>query len=132
MFRKSAILFIFLFGFIRINTFAQLFSAQGNFPNEVKTWILSSKNRDAALTGEKWLKFYAGNTFSSTQKEQFEKLVRMMPNKGFKSGHLAYLFFRSTVQLEKSPETLQNFLFVWEKLVQAKDTKTDAYYGLQR
>ena len=124
MFRKSAILFFFLFGFIRINSFAQIFSVQGNFPNEVKTWILSSKNRDAALTGEKWLKFYAGNTFSSTQKEQFEKLVRSMPIKGFKSGHLAYLFFRSTVQLEKSPETLQNFLFVWEKLVQAKDTKT--------
>ncbi len=33
-------------------------------------------------------------------------------------------FFRSTIQFEKSPETLESFLLVWEKLVAAKDFKT--------
>ncbi|MHA8067492.1 hypothetical protein V7S76_12540 [Aquirufa sp. ROCK2-A2] len=124
MFRKSIFLWFFIFGFIRSNSFAQIFSAKGNFPLEVKAWILSSKNREAPMTAEKWLKFYAGQTFNTDQKNNFEKLVLSMPNKGFKSGYLAYLFFRCTVQFEKSPETLQNFLLVWEKLLAAKDVKT--------
>ena len=124
MFRKTVFLFFLFFGFIRTQTIAQIFSSKGNFPQEVKAWILSSKNREAPQTAEKWLKFYAGTTFSPEEKTRFEQLVLSMPNKGFKSGYLAYLFFRSTIQWENHPENLQQFLSVWEKLVAAKDVKT--------
>jgi hypothetical protein len=124
MFRKSIFLLFFIAGIIRSNCYSQIFSTKANFPQDVKAWILSSKNREATITAEKWLKFYAGPTFTSEQKNQFEKMVISMPSKGFKSGYLAYLFFRSTIQFEKSPETLESFLLVWEKLVAAKDFKT--------
>lgn len=124
MFRKSVFLFFLFFGFIRTMSFAQIFSPKGNFAQEAKLWILSSKNREAPHTAEKWLKFYAGTTFGSEEKTNFERLVLSMPNKGFKSSYLAYLFFRCTIQWENHPENLQQFLSVWEKLVAAKDVKT--------
>ena len=124
MFRKTVFLFFLFFGFIRPTAFAQIFSPKGNFAQEAKLWILSSKNREAPQTAEKWLKFYAGTTFSPEEKANFERLVLSMPNKGFKSGYLAYLFFRCTIQWENNPENLRDFLAVWEKLVATKDVKT--------
>ncbi len=120
---KSKFLWVFLFVFAE-KLQAQVFTSPDKFPQEVKSWMMESKFRDAFVVADRWLEFRKKNNLSSEEMAQFDAILKEMPSKGFKSGEIAYYFVRCFMQFDQFPRERNELMQVWQQLVQKKDPKS--------
>jgi len=118
------VLLVVILIFCAFSSKAQVFSIPEKFPQEVRTWIMESRFRDAYLVGDKWLAFHKNPKISSEELLAFDQMLKSMPSKGFKSGELAYFFVRSFMQFEEVEKPRKSFIQVWNNLLDLKDSKT--------
>ncbi len=102
-------------------------SISGNsdrLPQEVKSWISTSKYKDAPKIADQFTSFWSSTTLSPLQKNDLQSILIQMPKIGFRSPVLAYFFIRNLVQFPNEPLLFSDFIDVWKKLVEQKDAKT--------
>ena len=103
----------------------QTFSGKKDrFPLEIKNWISLSQYKDAPKLSDQWASFWQGQNLTDTQKEVILALTIQMPQRGFKSPALGYLYIRMMLQMASDPKFLQEFFDVWQLLLNDKDART--------
>jgi hypothetical protein len=96
---------------------AQQFSGNPDrFAEELKSWVLQSKYKDAPQIATKWLSYWQSNP-----QENFRTTIVQTAAKGMKSPQLGYLLVR--VYMQSSPSIQEELLQIWPKLLIAQDTK---------
>jgi len=102
-------------------------SISGNpdrLPQEIKSWISTSKYKDAPKIADQFAILWSSNTLNQSQKKDLQAILIQMPKVGFRSPVLAYFFTRNLVQFPIGPTLLSDFIEVWKKLLEQKDAKT--------
>ena len=98
---------------------------------EVKSWISSSKFKDAPKIGDQFSILWGNNLLGSQQTKEIQEILVQMPLKGFRTANLAYFFIRNVVQIPHDSVLFSDFISVWKKLLDQKDAKTAMVLGEQ-
>lgn len=91
---------------------------------EIKSWISTSKYKDAPKIGDQFINLWSANLLSEQQKKEIQEIIFQMPTKGFRTPNLAYLFIRNLIQLPGEQALFSDFLSTWKRLLDQKDAKT--------
>lgn len=104
---------------------AQLVSGKPDrLAQEVKSWISTSKFKDAPKIGDQFSSLWGSTLLSPQQSKEVQEIVFQMPLKGFRTANLAYFFIRNVVQIPHESPLFSEFISVWKKLLDQKDAKT--------
>ena len=91
---------------------------------EVKSWISTSKFKDAPKIGDQFSSLWGSKFLSQQQTAEIQEIVILMPKNGFRTPNLAYFFIRNVVQIPNDSPLFSDFIAVWKRLLVQKDAKT--------
>ena len=91
---------------------------------EVKSWISTSKFKDAPKIGDQFSSLWGSKFLSQQQTAEIQEIVILMPKNGFRTPNLAYFFIRNVVQIPTDSPLFSDFIAVWKRLLVQKDAKT--------
>ena len=91
---------------------------------EVKSWISTSKFKDAPKIGDQFSSLWGAKLLSQQQAAEIQEIVILMPKNGFRTPNLAYFFIRNVVQIPNDSPLFSDFITVWKRLLDQKDAKT--------
>ena len=121
--RHIKILSYVVFAFIYSHK-GQAQSISGNpdrLPQEVKTWISTSKYKDAPKIADQFTSLWSSNALSQVQKEDLQSIFIQMPKQGFRLPVLAYFFIRNLVQFPNEPLLFLDFMQVFNQVKLTKN-----------